>query len=66
MTQANGQPYYPSDSFDTRRLGYVYDKLWPVPDGSSLLMPPLGIVIFPKVKISDFASKCYQIHVFAV
>ena len=61
----NGSPYYPHDTFDIRKLGYIYDKPFPAPNGQQLRLAPT-VALFPNVKVSEFESKCYQIHIFVI
>ena len=60
----NGEYYYPRDTFDTKKLGFVYDKLLK-PRPMQLREAPT-LVLFRQVKVYEFESKCYQIHVYIV
>eukprot|EP01084_Bolivina_argentea_P258064 434902_1 len=58
----NGNFYTARDTFNTHNLGYIYDNLMRAPK-MQLREPPV-LLMFKDVKISDFESKCYQIHAF--
>merc|ERR1712130_516006 len=60
----NGTYFYPRDTFNTKKLGYVFDKLLK-PQPMQLREAPV-LVLFRQVKVFEFESKCYQIHVYVV
>ena len=60
----NGEYYYPRDTFDTKKLGYVFQDLLK-PQPLKLTAPPT-LVVFQQVKVYEFESKCYQIHVYVI
>eukprot|EP01084_Bolivina_argentea_P134541 237303_1 len=60
----NGEYYFPADTFKTEDLGYKYDKLIK-PQPMQLREAPT-LVLFRQVKVYEFESKCYQIHVYVV
>eukprot|EP00486_Rosalina_sp_Unknown_P006395 CAMPEP_0201574998 /NCGR_PEP_ID=MMETSP0190_2-20130828/19872_1 /ASSEMBLY_ACC=CAM_ASM_000263 /TAXON_ID=37353 /ORGANISM="Rosalina sp." /LENGTH=900 /DNA_ID=CAMNT_0048004043 /DNA_START=34 /DNA_END=2736 /DNA_ORIENTATION=- len=60
----NGEYYYPRDTFDTKALGYVFEDLME-PQPLKLTAPPT-LALFRQVKVYEFESKCYQVHVYVV
>eukprot|EP00659_Diplonema_papillatum_P002666 gene2666-4147_t len=63
----DGSFFTAKDTFDTKALGYEYSRL-PAESAAtrSLRREPPTLVIFPDLRIHEFESKCYQVHVFLV
>ena len=62
--KSDGSFYSAVDTFDTKALGFEYDSLLKAPPQH--LREPPTFILFSQVKISDFESKCYQIHAFVI
>lgn len=58
----DGTAFYPIDTFHTTHLNFKYDNIPKPPPAQLREMPHL--VVFPQVRVDQFESKCYQIHVF--
>lgn len=58
----NDKKFRPKDCFDTKALGFVYDKLPPTPGEQMREMPSLAV--FFNIYIPDLMKKSYIIHVF--
>lgn len=60
--QLNDRPLMPADTFDTARLGYVYDEL--PPDPPQLMTEEPIFVAFENIQVLALKQKSYKLHVF--
>lgn len=59
-----GEPFMPSDQFDTRALGFVYDELPPTPADQMREFPTL--ILFAGVDVVALNQVSYELHCFLV
>ena len=58
----DGSDFFPTDTFDTRNFGFVYDRV-PQLEARALTTPPT-LALFEQIRVTEFDGKCYAIHVF--
>lgn len=64
IDKKTGQFYRAKDTFKTLDLAYVYDEL--IPEQPLQLREPPTLCILPGIKVSDYGSKCFLVHVYII